>query len=105
MRPSILPKFAPCQLSAHETLRLPAAAANPEDIELDEPGEDEEDGDADGDAGAGPSVVQQAVPDAVFGSVAAAAAGAAEDSVGDGGAAAEKLGALDRFKRAKTSDA
>lgn len=49
--------------------------------------------------------MQQAVPDAVFGSVAAAAAGAAEDGVGDGDAAAEKLGALDRFKRAKTNDA
>ena len=61
-----------------------AAAANPEDIELDE-GEEEEDGpvvDA-----AGVQIEQQAVPDAVFGGLAGTA---------------QQMGALDRFKKRKT---
>jgi len=61
-----------------------AAAANPEDIELDE-GEEEEDGPV-ADA-AGVQIEQQAVPDAVFGGL---------------GGTAQQMGALDRFKKRKT---
>lgn len=61
-----------------------APEANPEDIELDE-GDDEEGGEA-GAAGE-IELEQQAVPEGVFGSV---------------GAQADKIGALDRFKKRKT---
>jgi pre-mRNA-splicing factor SYF1 len=65
------------------------AAANPEDIDLDE-GDEEEDG---GEARAADEAVeieQKQIPDAVFG--------------GLGGGAAGQMGALDRFKKRRTMD-
>ena len=70
------------------------AAANPEDIDLDDLGDD---GDGDGgEGGDGFALKEKAVPDAVF--------GAALDASGKR-AGAPAVGAMERFKRAKTSPA
>ncbi|KAF8065563.1 Xab2 [Scenedesmus sp. PABB004] len=78
----------------------PAAAANPEEIDL---GGDDDDDDGDEPAGEGEppeaQVVEKAVPAAVFGSLAGAAAAAGGGAAGGEAAGSEALGALERFKK------